>query len=120
MDSVKTSSSSVTDLVLYLNFYALKLRLVNFPKIQILDNTNVEPPKVLENQALKKLICRKFRFSVKLEPIPFGQNIEIQLFCICVGVWVGGHPTTKFSYESKDALERLKKSRTRFRPFSPC
>ena len=43
--------------------------------------------------------------DIKVEPIPWELNIENKLFSICVGVWVGGHLATNFSFRPKDAQE---------------
>jgi len=42
--------------------------------------------------------------DAKLELISWKLNNENPLFSICVGVWVGGHPLTSFSWRLKDAM----------------
>ena len=59
---------------------------------------------------LNNSVCRDSKFisnDIKLKPISWELKNENPFLSICVGVWVGGHPPTKFSYVSKDAQENF-------------
>ena len=56
---------------------------------------------------LNNAVCRDSKFissDIKLKPISWELKNQNPFLSICVGVWVGGHPHTKFVYVSNDAI----------------